>query len=229
MTIVIPVTGTARCGKTTLMDQLSRNFLADPSYNCVNVVTLDSSQIAKEFLDQFVNVSPRFTFNKSMKSDLYRQALVDIIKAIDSMDIRVSDLQKKIIDFTLDHPTNIGKHNVIFINIREISVIAKLVKELSYISDNYIKCVTLICDRPGQSDFANTTSDSANFTAQAKKANINFISVEIPNIKGLGVIQNIDANEAHVYDDYVINLNHKILENASINDTKPVSKKSSKQ
>lgn len=214
MTIVIPVTGTARCGKTTLMDQLSRLFLRDPDGKYGKVTTIDSSEIAKEFLETYMSISPRLKFNKAVKSNRYRQALVDIIKALDSMDIRSNWITEQIINFALDNEDP-KKTNVIFVNIREISVITKIVKDVSINTDDYVKCVTLICSRPTQTNFVSNESDSANFIEQANKVMLNYIPVEIPEVRGLGETANISKDDADAYDAYVAGLAVSILDNVS--------------
>lgn len=212
MVIVVPVTGTARCGKTILMEQLSNVLLrtTDENFNCSSAFTIDSSAIAKAFLDGFADSSPRYAFNKAMKTDKYRQALVDIIKALDNFDLRVSNLTDTIMQYAMAHP-NKSENHVIFINIREITVIAKLVSNLSYLSDDSIRCITLICSRPSQTEFVNNESDSADFLSQAKKKKLNYAAIEIPEVKGLGKTENVDVDDARLYDAFVKETAKKII------------------
>ena len=126
MTIVIPVTGTAKCGKSTLIKQLSDHFLKDKGIP--HTFTIDAASLAKDFMDEFLedkeSFSNKLRYGIDFKTDAYRQSLVDIIRALDRFDLRVNEIVRSILSLVIDHYK--GESCVIFINIREIDVIKKI-------------------------------------------------------------------------------------------------------
>lgn len=217
MTIVIPVTGTAKCGKSTLIKQLSDHFLKDKGIP--HTFTIDAASLAKDFMDEFLedkeSFSNKLRYGIDFKTDAYRQSLVDIIRALDRFDLRVNEIVRSILSLVIDHYK--GESCVIFINIREIDVIKKIEDTLKDISNNEISFMTLVCKRDGQTDFVNNESDSADFASQAVESNITFTSVDIPHIRGLDNFKGDKTTiaDSKKYDNYVIHLADLILKSAT--------------
>ena len=216
MTIVVPVTGTAACGKTTLIEEM-RDVISPIGLASKNkVYVIDSSKDAKDFLSKYALCSQRLAYASATKNDSYRESLVDIIKALDRFDIRVECLVNEVLKIVNENlNANCKGVTVIFINIREISNIKKIADKLSNISDNDIKCVTMICRRKDQLKVADNEVDKADFVKEADEAGILYINAIIPEVTGFGGNE-VDANKLNAYREMAKDMVKSIYDEVSL-------------
>ena len=207
MTIVVPVTGTATCGKTTLIEEMKDVISPIGLASKNKVYVIDSSKDAKDFLSKYASAT---------KNDSYRESLVDIIKALDRFDIRVECLVNEVLKIVNENLNgNCKGVTVIFINIREISNIKKIADKLSDISDNDIKCVTMICRRKDQLKVADNEVDKADFVKEADEAGILYINAIIPEVTGFGGNE-VDANKLNAYREMAKDMVKSIYDEVSL-------------
>ena len=148
MIYIVPIMGHGTVGKDYIVD----NFFANSEFMqsaSSKIYYYDTASRAKSVLTEICTKQrTNVTLNESYgsKDDVYRRALVGIIDAFDSLNIRLYDTVDAILEIVTDYYTRF-RHTcdnaVIFLNIRDVAFVETLVDKLSGKEYNFVSLIVV--------------------------------------------------------------------------------------